>query len=722
MDDAIQIDSQWYIPTTSPRTDDRIRVLKHDDTFAVFDRHGAIGPMGIGQNGLYCLGTRHVSRWEISVAGREPMLLNSTINLDNNKLIVDQTTPDIFDGEQLAIPKGTVHLHRDIAVHDSTLHEHLRLVNYHDETVSFELQWGFEADFRDIFEVRGTRRKNRGKFLPPQLLEKAVVLSYCGLDQELRRTRFGFNKAATTLTSDHARFSVTLAPGEQFELEATVSCASGEAYFCPSSHAEAVTQLNRAVEATTAERTEIFTDNEQFNDWLNRSGADLQMLITRTRYGPYPYAGVPWFATPFGRDGLITALQTLWAHPELARGVLAFLAANQAQHCDPATEAEPGKILHEMREGEMAALGEVPFRCYYGTVDATPLFIILAGRYYQRTGDREFIEQLWDNIVKAIGWIEQYGDIDGDGFVEYTRHGPNGLVHHGWKDSDDSIFHNDGRPAEAPIALCEVQAYVYEAYGLAAELADLMGEHQRAGQWRQRQTALQAAFENVFWLEELGTYALALDKHKRPCAVRSSNVGHVLYCGLAHPARAARVAQGLIGPHGFNGWGVRTIFRGEARYNPMSYHNGSVWPHDTAIAAAGLARYGFHNEALTLLTGLFNAAIFFDLHRLPELFCGFERLPRQAPTHYPVACLPQAWASGAVYMLVQACLAVSFSPQPPHIRFHRPRLPDYIGSLRIKGLRYGHQSVDLMIRRHRENEVAIYTENSDHDLEIAILV
>ncbi|MCB1814010.1 MAG: amylo-alpha-1,6-glucosidase [Candidatus Competibacteraceae bacterium] len=721
MDDAIQIDSQWYIPATSSAIDDRTRVLKQDDTFAVFDRNGTVGRAGIGEHGLYCLGTRHLSRWEWMAAQRRPMLLNSTVKLDNSVLAVDQTTPDIFQAEQLWLPKGTLHLHRDIAVQDRALHERVQVVNYHDQPLTFELQVFFAADFSDIFEVRGVHRPQRGELLPPVQEDTALILAYRGLDKVLRQTRVGFDRPPERWSNASALFIVELDPGARFELEATVSCASGSAYFCLGNHAQAIDQLDRAVAADLAERTEIFTDNEQFNDWLNRSAADLQMLITQTRYGPYPFAGVPWFATPFGRDGLITALQTLWVHPAMARGVLTFLAANQASSEEAAMEAQPGKILHELREGEMAALGEVPFRRYYGTVDATPLFVMLAGRYFQRTGDRAFIEQLWPHIERAIAWIEQYGDLDKDGFVEYTRLGPSGLVQQGWKDSDDSVFHADGRAAEPPIALCEVQAYVYEAYALGAEIAEVLGRLQQAARWRTRKEALREAFERAFWVEEMGTYALALDGAKKPCAVRSSNPAHALYCGLSTPEQAARIARGLVGPQGFNGWGVRTIFAGEPRYNPMSYHNGSVWPHDTALAAAGLARYGFKTEALTLLTGLFNAAIFLDLHRLPELFCGFERVAGQAPTLYPVACLPQAWASGSVFMLVQACLGVSFSPQPPHIRLHQPRLPDYIHKMQIKGLRFGDSSIDLVIRR-RGDSVAVHTQSRSGKLEVAVLV
>lgn len=722
MDDAIQIGSQWYIPVVSPRADDRARVLKGGDTFAVLDRHGEISRVGLGEQGLYSLGARHLSLWGLAVSGHSPLLLNSTVKLDNSVLVVDQTTPDLYAGGRLYLAKGTLHLHRNLAVHDGALFERTQVVSYHGAPVTLELEYRYDADFCDIFEVRGAQRLRRGQLLAPRLeTPQAVILAYQGLDAVTRRTRISFEGPLTQLEPERARFALRLDPGVAVEIEARAACASGEGYFSRVSHRAAVRELDRTLAEGASQRTEILTDNEQFNDWVNRSAADLQMLITETRYGPYPYAGVPWFSTPFGRDGLITALQTLWIQPSLARGVLAFLAATQAQHEDPATEAQPGKILHELREGEMPALGEVPFRRYYGTVDATPLFVMLAGRYYQRSGDLAFIEDLWPSLERAMDWVEHRGDMDGDGFVEYARHGPTGLVQQGWKDSDDSIFHADGTPAEPPIALCEVQGYVYAACRLGAELATALGHTHRAAHWQRRADALRQAFEARFWVESLGTYALALDGAKRPCAVRTSNPGHALWCGIADDARAARVATGLLAPAGFNGWGVRTVFAGETRYNPMSYHNGSVWPHDTAIAAAGLARYGFSDRALELLTGMFNASIFLDLHRLPELFCGFDRLPGQAPTLYPVACAPQAWASGAVFMLIQACLGIGFSHEAPHIRFHHPRLPDYINQMWIKGLGFGGNRVDLAIRRHG-SDVALHVEARRGELDVALVL
>ena len=388
--------------------------------------------------------------------------------------------------------------------------------------------------------------------------------------------------------------------------------------------------------------------------------ADLNMLMTDTPQGRYPYAGIPWYSTTFGRDGLITALQMLWIDPRVARGVLKRLAFYQAKTVDPLADAEPGKILHEMRGGEMAALREVPFAHYYGSVDATPLFVLLAGLYVERTGDEETLAELWPAIEAALRWIDGAGDPDRDGFVEYQRASEQGLANQGWKDSYDAIFHADGRLAEGYIALAEVQGYVFAGKQLAARCAVRLGKDDRARQLEAEAKRLAERFEEAFWCEELGTYALALDGDKQPCRVRTSNAGQLLFSGMVREDRARLVAADLMRPHFFTGWGIRTVARGEARYNPMSYHDGSIWPHDNALIALGLARYGLKHSVEQLFKGLFDAATYMDLRRLPELFCGFRREKGRGPTLYPVACAPQAWASATPFTLLEAALGLEF--------------------------------------------------------------
>jgi glycogen debranching enzyme len=478
--------------------------------------------------------------------------------------------------------------------------------------------------------------------------------------------------------------------------------------------------LASAGEHARRPRGEIVSSQQQFNDWMSRSFADIAMMMTDTPTGPYPYAGVPWFSTAFGRDGIITALEMLWLEPDVARGVLAYLAAHQAQSSDPVRDAEPGKILHETRKGEMAALGEIPFGSYYGSIDATPLFVLLCGAYYERTADRAFLQRLWPHVERALLWIDEYGDRDGDGFVEYARESPKGLVHQGWKDSQDGVSHADGTLAEAPIALCEVQGYVYAAKLHAATMATVLGQSQRAMALRAQAERLRAHFEAEFWCEDLSTYALALDRHKRPCRVRSSNPGHCLFTGIASPERARRTAQTLMAADSFSGWGVRTLAASERRYNPMSYHNGSVWPHDNALVAAGFARYGLRDLTARVLGGLFEATHFLELSRLPELFCGFPRRSGQGPTLYPVACSPQSWSAAAPFLLVQACLGLDLDAPRRRISFTRPRLPPFLETLRIGALTLGDCRVDLLCERH-DGEVVVRVLRREGDPEIVIV-
>jgi len=568
----------------------------------------------------------------------------------------------------------------------------------------------FAADFADLFEVRGEKRTRRGTASAQRDSAAAVTLRYMGLDDIERVTTLNFDPAPQRLDTATAEFEVDLQPHESRRLfiRIGVPAPAGEAWnglgFYRQMHA-----ARRALRRSVGRATRVNSSNSLFNEVMRRAVSDLYMLVTDTKQGPYPYAGTPWFSTPFGRDGIITALMTLWMDPGIAKGVLHFLAATQATRTEPERDAEPGKILHEMRHGEMAHLREVPFERYYGSVDATPLFVLLLGEYYRRSGDLDTVRALWPNAEAALHWIDTLGDRDGDGFVEYYRMTDTGLANQGWKDSQDAIFHQDGRAAGGPIALCEVQGYVYGAKQCASELAAALGLEARSAELRRQAEALRQKFEAAFWCEELSCYALALDGDKQPCRVISSNAGQALLSGIADPRRAHRVAQTLLGHDCYSGWGIRTVALSAQRYNPMSYHNGSVWPHDNALIALGFARYGQKEAVLPVFKGLFDAASYMDQRRLPELFCGFPRRRRNAPTQYPVACAPQAWASAAMMALLQASTGLEMRAGAGEISFNRPQLPDFLDELCLHGLRLGDGSADVMLRRHGEDVAVTVT-------------
>jgi glycogen debranching enzyme len=716
-----EAESLFYIPASTSLQERRLRALKHGDTFALFNHYGDIVPFRGAPDGIYYRDTRYLSHLELRLNGQWPLLLSSTVNDDNAVLVVDLTNPDVLADNQLVLARDTLHLQRLKFVWQSTCHERIVVRNYDAREHAAALTLRFAADFADLFEVRGQVRERRGETVRFRLSDQAVAMRYGGLDGVTRVTTVRMAPAPTRLDASSALYQLTLAPGQQTKIFIWIECTagavpavSGRISFAGSLHA-----ARRALKQANARAVRISSSNTQFNQLLSRSISDLYMLITDTDQGPYPYAGIPWFSTPFGRDGLWTALFTLWIDPAIAKGVLLYLAATQATVRDSDRDAEPGKILHETRGGEMARLREVPFEQYYGSVDATPLFVILAAAYADRTGDLDTLRTLWPAIEAALTWIDTYGDADGDGFVEYNRHSETGLVNQGWKDSHDSIFHADGRLAPGPIALCEVQAYVYLAKRGAAAIARQLDRPEAAEQLEKQADLLRERFEAAFWCEDLSTYALALDGAKQPCRVRSSNAGHALFAGIVSPERARRLAAGLMDHEFFAGWGIRTLAAGQPRFNPMSYHNGSVWPHDNAIIALGFDRYGFKEAAGRILTAMFDASNYIDLRRLPELFCGFARQVRTGPTFYPVACAPQAWATATPFALLQAVLGLTLDHRRCEIRFQQPELPEFLRELRIEAVGLAERGADIHIARYGR-DVAVDVPSRSPDLRVVV--
>ena len=718
--EVIEVGNQFYILATASRAAERTAVLQHDDTFAIFDYAGDIGAFGPAEQGLYHEGTRFLSRFSLRVNGKRPLILSSRVKEDNELFIADLTNPDIPIGHTGAvIRRDLVHLFRSRFLWKDTWYERIRLWNYSRAALLASLSFEFDGDFADIFEVRGLPRPKRGERLETQHSGRETSIGYRGLDNEMRWTVIDWGEAPHATTPTTAQFAYDLEPESPVSLAIAIRCDRENRRVPKRSFEEAQSEWSRALEAERTEYATIETSSERFNQWVRRSAADLRMLVASTKYGPYPYAGVPWFSTPFGRDGVITGLQTLWINPEISRGVLEFLAATQADTTSEAQESQPGKIIHEIRNSEMARLGEVPFGRYYGSVDSTPLFVMLAGAYWDRTGDREFLARIWPNVERALDWIDNYGDCDGDGFVEYSRHSANGLVQQGWKDSSDSIFHADGTLASAPIALVEVQAYVYDARLRAARMAEALGHADRASKLRKQAEDLRCAFEERFWCEEIGTYAIALDGTKQPCRVRSSNPGHALFCGIADEDRGRRVAEQLVGGELFSGWGIRTIGVSEARFNPMAYHNGTVWPHDTGLAAAGFSRYLFDDLVAAPFSGLFEAAVAVENHRMPELFCGFQRRTGEGPTLYPVACSPQAWASGVVFHLIQACLRLAVDAKERRLCIDRASLPPFLTYLRLMNLALPFGSIDLLFEQHLlDVSVTVLRKHGDFEVRV----
>ena len=688
-------------PSVLAEAREELLALKSGSVFVCTRPDGDIRPGPVSGEGLYAQDTRHLSELRLTIGGLAPVLLSSAMQ-SGHDAVINATNPILRTDDHIEVPQETLNVRRTVLIADR-LHYRVRVRSFRPHAVSTTVELSLAADFADVFEVRRVGRRTGGSILPPSRDGDELRFAYAASDGQRRETlvQLSPSPARVDLGADRARvaWDVTLAAGEAISLLITVQPVHRARPAAAATLEQAAAELDAEHARWVSGCASVTTDNELFDRFIDASMRDLHALLMPLGDTSLPAAGIPWYVAPFGRDSLVTACETLMINPGVARGTLLALARLQATADEPWRDAEPGKILHELRTGELARTGSIPHTPYYGTVDATPLFLMIAGGYYRWTLDLETMAQLRPALDAALAWIDEWGDRDGDGFVEYERRSEAGLDNHGWKDSHDAVVHADGSLAEGPIALVEVQGYVYEAKLRIADVYEALGDPDRATELRAQAGALRVAFNEAFWDPDEGYYVLALDGRKAQVRSVTSNAAHCLYCGIADDDKAGLVAERLMAPDMFSGWGVRTLSSGSPAYNPMSYHNGSVWPHDNAIAAAGLKRYGFDAGTARIAGGLFDVAAGARDFRLPELFCGFGRDESKSVVAYPVACIPQAWAATAPFMLLQALLGISAHAPGNTLTVDRPLLPEWLSSVHVRGIRVGASHASLAFVR-----------------------
>jgi glycogen debranching enzyme len=681
---------------------EELLVIKDGDLFLCARTDGDVAAQRVSGEGLYAHDTRYLSEIRLEVGDAPPVALSHAA-VDGHA-IVDSTNASLPREGLAPVPQQSLSISRDLMIVSGRLYYLVRVLNFLREAVTTSVSLALAGDFADIFEVRGgPSRQARGDVLAPKQSERGLVLAYVGEDDTFREAVIELDPKPARVELDprcvRAHWQVTLEPGVPVTILMTAEPSIGGSRRPRRRIETAAAELSQAGSEWESRCTHITSDNELFGGLTSASSRDLRALVMPAAGGRILSAGIPWYVAPFGRDALVGSSEALMLNPDLARDALRVLAKLQAREDDPWRDAEPGKIMHELRVGELARTGIVPHTPYYGTVDATPLFLMCAADYYAWTGDLQTLRALRPALDSALRWIDEFGDRDGDGFIEYERRSPGGLQNQGWKDSHDSVVHADGSLAEGPIALVEAQGYVYRAKLAIADVYAALGDVDKGTRLRGEAQHLREAFNEAFWNPQEGTFALALDGRKRQVASVTSNPGHCLYCGIVEPQKAASVAERLMAQDMFCGWGVRTLSSSCPAYNPMSYHNGSVWPHDNAIIAAGLKRYGHDGAVRKIADALFDVATSARDFRLPELYCGFARSERAAVVAYPVACIPQAWAAAAPFLLLQTMLGISPDAPGRALRIERPVLPDWLERVRLEALRVGDASVTLDFKR-----------------------
>ena len=714
-------------PDLQLASDEQLSLIR-GSTFLTATRSGDLMPPGAPNIGLFYDDTRFLSQLELRVNRQQPVILSSN-TADADMASVELTVRgSAVPGDNLDLPLNTVYVHRQQLLGGDRLYDTIDLHSFHDQEVNLVVDISFAADFMDIFQVRGLLRGKSGSYFEPEVTASTVRLLYKGLDDRSRETEVCFMPQPQALDGRCARWELRLPPHGKYRIATTVCMKvdlaekTAESFTCA---AETIEHERPAAIARhdqwRANCTRFRSDNEIFDVMLDTSTEDFYALRMPESCGTAVAAGVPWFAALFGRDSLLSSYETLLLDPELARGTLCVLAGYQGTTSNDERDEDPGKILHERRSGEMTATGEVAFGRSYGSVDATPLFLILAQEYFSWTADRALLEQLKEPLKAATNWILRYGDLDGDGLVEYCRRNPKGLFNQGWKDSGDANRHSDGAIAQPPIALIEVQGYAVRALAAASALLGLLGEHALVAEAQGRSDQLRELIEKRFWLDERANYAMALDRDKSPLRVDASNPGHLLFAGAIPPGRARQVADRLLSADLFCGWGIRTLSHAEQFYNPMSYHCGSVWPHDNAIIGYGMARYGMHKEAAAIFQALYDAALHFREYRLPELFCGIKRQSKGEPVKYPVSCSPQAWAAGSPLLLLTGLLGLRPNAAAGELVIVDPHLPPFLNTFRIENLRIGASRITLDFQRQGERTHCNVGSVEGNELKISVV-
>ena len=697
-------------PYVEPRLAFQAQVSRKVDNLTLIDGKtflsttvaGDIAPSGAPDVGFFHDDTRFLSHLELHINGRSSIVLSS--NTENTFVSqIELTTEQMKVRDSFEIAENTIHIRRQQLLDGAVFFDRFSIVNFNRQELNLSLGLSFDADFVDVFQVRGTARAAHGQYYRPVRQNDFLSFFYRGLDGVLRQTRIEMKPHPSHVEEKNAVWEIKLPALKHSEIEVIVTPIVGERETRTIScgFSGCLRERRHRFSKWENSSTQFSTNNSLFDAAIQTAISDFHALQISDQGHSILGAGVPWFATVFGRDSIIAAYQALSVNPQLAIDTLQVLARYQGTEHNDWRDEEPGKILHELRQGEMTGCGELPFGPYYGSLDATPLFLILLSETYNWTADTSLVRKLLPAAYAALDWIDRFGDLDNDGFLEYSRRSPKGLLNQAWKDSWDSYMRPDNTISPPPIAPVEVQGYVYDAKYRMASLLRNLGDSSRAEKLRKEGAELARHLDKTYWMPDRNYFAMALDGEKKQLKCIASNPGHLLFSRAVTRDRSRAILKRLMREDMFSGWGWRTLAESEPTFNPLSYHRGSVWPHDNSLIAHGMALNEYRQPALQVLTALFQAALNFRNYRLPELFCGVQRREHDEPVHYPVSCSPQAWASGSWFLMLTSVLGIRPSAPRKELTIINPELPEWLDYLHIRNFRVGNSRVGLDFTRHR---------------------